>query len=98
MLASVPLVSIAAPRIFLPESEYERDLRIFCEYVRKMQDLLFAELCASARIPWSDEGWPLFKEAYKLSVEEPGGKIRGVRGSPIAILTYYDSSLIGRRP
>lgn len=43
MLASVPLVVVAERRIFLPESERERDLRVWCDYVNGMMARAFAD-------------------------------------------------------
>lgn len=69
MLASVPLVVVAAPKIFLPESE--RDLRLYCDYVAGIQRQIFEDMQLALRdmmrkhgpIMYNDCGLELVKKA-----------------------------------
>lgn len=69
MLASVPLVVVAAPKIFLPESARDRDLRLYYEYIsliqRDMELAIYAAIIRNGPIMYTPEGLSRVTEATK---------------------------------
>lgn len=78
MLASVPLVVVAAPKIFLPESQYDQDMRLYYEYVsriqrdlkRSMESYLNRLLIRQGKIPYNDEGYELVRQAVERTLKD----------------------------